>query len=235
MGPIRVTSPNPADKRAREDSRLVALARHGDTGAFDQLVRRYRERIFALALHITGSASDADDITQDVFMRAFSQIRDFQGRSAFFTWLYRIALNRAFNVRRDERRRRAIRLTDDRVRMAVAVDARGDPRRQLELRETYGLLVQALDRLSPLLRATVVLTALQGFNYKEAAVVLETTESTVAWRVHEARTQLRRTIEKLTKDPTPLPRHKRIRVVAELRGFLSSLRLDSAYPDPIQG
>jgi RNA polymerase sigma-70 factor (ECF subfamily) len=232
MGLTDVMPHDSAEKRAREASVLVEAARSGDTGAFDQLVRRFRPRIFALALHLTGSASDADDVTQDAFMRAFSRIREFEGRSAFFTWLYRITLNRAFNMRRDQRRRRSISLNDDRVRMAVAVDASGDPRLQLELRESYGLLVQALDRLSPLLRATVVLTALQGLNYREAAVVLETTESTVAWRVHEARKQLRHTIEKLTREPTPLPRHKRVRVAAELRRFVNGLRLDSTLPDP---
>ena len=65
----------------------------------------------------------------------------------------------------------------------------------MELRETYALLVGAFDRLSPVLRTTVVLTTLQGLSHKEAAVVLETTEGTIAWRVHEARAQIRRTLE----------------------------------------
>ena len=94
-----------AELRGMEASALVEAAKSGDPNAFDALVRRYRSRIFALALHLTGSRSEADDITQDAFLRAYKNIERFEGRSEFFTWLYRIALNRALNVRRDRRRR----------------------------------------------------------------------------------------------------------------------------------
>src|SRR5258706_5420719 len=91
---------------------LVNRARQGDRAAFGQLVRRYRARIYALSLHLTGSRSDADDITQEVFLRAYHQIAAFQGRSEFFTWLYRIAVNRSLNARRDGDRRRTSDLDD---------------------------------------------------------------------------------------------------------------------------
>ena len=204
-----MTTPRGTGDAGRETvDALVTAARGGDRRAFDALYRRYRDRIFALALQLTGSASDADDITQDAFVRAFRNIARFQGRSQFFTWLYRIALNRALNAKRDSQRRRGVPLTDDRIRAAAAVDAEGDPRRELELRESYGLLCEALDRLSPTLRATVVLVTLQGMPHRQAAVVLNTTEGTVAWRVHEARKLLRAHIETLTREPTPLPRRR---------------------------
>lgn len=191
-----------ADDRGREASQLVAAAKTGDPRAFDQLVRKYRPRIYALALHLTGSRSDADDITQDAFLRAFRKIGQFEGRSEFFTWLYRIALHRALNARRDKRRRSTMEIEDPRVAIAVAVDAEGDPRRAVELRQTYKMLLGALDRLSPVLRSTVVLTTLQGLSYREAAVVLDTNEGTVAWRVHEARNQLRKHVaEAMTVRP----------------------------------
>jgi RNA polymerase sigma-70 factor (ECF subfamily) len=190
----------------RDAAALVEAAKAGDHAAFEELVRRYRGRIFALALHLTGSRSDADDITQDVFLRAYAKLPEFEGRSQFFTWLYRIALHRALNVKRNQGRRRAVvGLEDARVSAAVAVDAEGDPRRALELAETYTHLLAAFDQLSPVLRTTVVLTCLQGLSHKEAAVVLETTEGTISWRVHEARNQLRGTMERLQRDPTPLP------------------------------
>ncbi|MBN8615483.1 MAG: RNA polymerase sigma factor [Deltaproteobacteria bacterium] len=205
---------------SREADELVEGARRGDPRAFEALVKRYRHRIFALALHMTGSPSDADDITQDAFVRAFRNMERFEGRSEFFTWLYRIALNRALNVRRDQARRRTADLDDPRVVVAIAVDSGGDPGRALELRETYVCLVKAFDRLSPLLRTTVALTMMQGLSYPEAAVVLETTEGTVAWRIHEARKQMREAIHAYfaekgipaavtpRKDPTPLPVQK---------------------------
>jgi RNA polymerase sigma-70 factor (ECF subfamily) len=77
----------------------------------------------------------------------------------------------------------------------VAVDAYGDPRRAAELRQTYARLVAALDRLSPTLRSTVVLVSLQGLSHEEAAAVLGCPAGTVAWRIHEARNQLRAALE----------------------------------------
>jgi RNA polymerase sigma-70 factor (ECF subfamily) len=222
-------------RRKREVEALVQAARQGDARAFESLVRRYRPRIFALALHMTGRPSDADDVTQEVFIRAFCKIREFEGRSAFFTWLYRIALNLSLNLRRDARRRRAVGLDDVRVRMAAAVDSHGDPRLVLELRETYALLVRALDRLSPCLRATVVLVALQGFSYREAARVLGTTEGNIGWRIHHARAKLRRSIRSMTREPTPLPRPKTDRTAERWSGLIRILRLDSLFPDAAPG
>lgn len=151
---------------------------------------RYRGRIYALGLHLTGRASDADDITQDAFMRAYAKLDTFQGRSQFFTWLYRIALHRALNIKRARGRRRMVAIDDVRVDAAISVDAH-NPRHAVEMRQEYAHLLAAFDALSPTLSTTVALTTLQGLSYKEAATVLETTEGTVAWRVHEARRQLR--------------------------------------------
>ncbi len=213
---------------------LVAAARAGDRQAFAELVRLHRPRVFALALHLSGNSSDADDITQDVFVKALRRIADFEGRSALFTWLYRITLNRALNHRRDQRRRATVDLNDDRVRYAVAVDADANPRLALELKESYALLVHAFDSLSPLLRSTVTLVALQGLSHKEAAVVLETTEGTVAWRVHTARDQIRQHIERLTKDPTPLPvAVRRQHAADDLRGIFAVLGAADPLPKPL--
>lgn len=209
-----------------EASALVEAAKSGDPQAFGALVRRYRPRIFALALHLTGSRSEADDITQDAFLRAYNNIERFEGRSEFFTWLYRIALNRALNMRRDKRRRVTLSLDDPRLTLALEVDAAGDPRRALELRETYTILLRAFDSLSPLLRTTLALTLLQGLSYREAAVVLESTEGTIAWRVHEARRQMRDRMAQMLEDPTPVERLK----VAEL----NRQRRDEAAPRSLE-
>lgn len=207
-GKERIKPLSDADLRGMEASALVDAAKSGDPQAFDALVRRYRSRIYALALHLTGSRSEADDITQDAFLRAYRNIQRFEGRSEFFTWLYRIALNRALNIRRNRRRRITMSIDDPRLTLAVAIDANGDPRRALELRETYTTLLKSFDSLSPLLRTTIALTLLQGLSYREAAVVLETTEGTIAWRVHEARRKMRDTMGRLLKDPTPVERLK---------------------------
>ena len=180
-----------AARRGAEAAELVDRAKRGDSNAFDELVRKYRPRVYALALHLTGQASDADDITQDAFLKAYHKLPEFEGRSEFFTWIYRITLHRALNAKRDQNRRRTVPFDDPRLVAAVAADAQGDPERAVQLRDRYRALLEAFDRLSPLLQTTVVLTTLQGLNYKEAAVVLETTEGTIAWRIHEARRKMR--------------------------------------------
>ena len=186
-----------AERRGAEAAELVARAQAGDTTAFDLLVRKYRARVYSLALHLTGQESDADDITQDAFLKAYHKLPEFEGRSEFFTWIYRITLHRALNAKRDGRRRRAVSLDDPRLVAAVAVDAEGDPERATQLRDRYRALLEAFDQLSLLLQTTVVLTTLQGLSYKEAAVVLETTEGTVAWRIHEARRKMAGYLESL--------------------------------------
>jgi len=186
-----------AQQRGAEAAELVARAKAGDRGAFDELVRKYRPRVYSLALHLTGQASDADDITQDAFLKAYHRLADFEGRSEFFTWIYRIAVHRALNATRDRKRRRTVPLDDPRLVAAVAVDSQGDPERALQLRDRYRTLLEAFDQLSQLLQTTVVLTTLQGLSYKEAAVVLDTTEGTIAWRIHEARRKMQIHLEGL--------------------------------------
>ena len=179
-----------AEREAATATALVAAAQAGDARAFEALVARYRKRIFALALHITGSTSEADDIAQDVFLKAYRALAEFEGRSQFFTWVYRMAVNRSLNVRRDRARRGEDGLDDPRLELAVAADAGRDPAREAELRERYGRLLRALDALPPDMRTTVILVSLQGLAYGEVAIVQKVSEGTIAWRMHEARRRL---------------------------------------------
>jgi len=179
-----------AEREAATATALVAAAKAGDARAFEALVARYRKRIFALALHITRSASEADDIAQDVFLKAYRALPEFEGRSQFFTWVYRMTVNRSLNVRRDRARRGENVLDDPRLELAVAVDARSNPGREAELRQTYARLLRALDGLPIDMRTTVILVSLQGLSHGEVAVVQKVSEGTIAWRMHEARRRL---------------------------------------------
>ena len=184
-----------AEREASTATALVAAAKAGDQRSFEALVRRYRKRIYALALHITGSASEADDIAQEVFLKAFRALAQFEGRSQFFTWVYRMTVNRSLNSRRDRARRGEGTLDDPRLELAVAVDARGNPGLEAELRQTYSRLLRALDSLPADMRTTVILVALQGLSHGEAGVVQKVSEGTIGWRMHEARKRLHEAME----------------------------------------
>jgi RNA polymerase sigma-70 factor (ECF subfamily) len=198
------TPATPAQREAATAALLVSRAKAGEPRAFDALVRRYRKRIFALALHLSGSESDADDIVQDVFLRAFRALGHFEGRSEFFTWVYRLTVNRALDARRAHARRSesSIDEVDPRIERAVLVDADGDPRRAAELRQTYARVLRALDGLPSEMRTTVVLVALQGLSNAEAAVVQGCSRGTIGWRLHEGR---RRLFEAQKKTSLPSP------------------------------
>ena len=152
------------------------------------------QRVFALALHLCGSESDADDVTQDVFLRAYHTLDRFEGRSEFFTWVYRLTVNRALDARRARARRSesSIEEDDPRIERAVDADAGGDPRSAAELRQTYARVLQVLDGLPADMRTTVVLVALQGLSNAEAAVVQSCSRGTIAWRLHEARSRIQK-------------------------------------------
>jgi len=196
----------PAQREAATAALLVARAKAGEPQAFDALVRRYRKRIFALALHLSGGESDADDIVQDVFIRAFRALDQFEGRSEFFTWVYRLTVNRALDARRTRSRRSesSIEEDDPRIERALVVDAEGDPRRAAELRQTYARVLRALDGLPPDMRTTVVLVTLQGLSNAEAAVVQGCPRGTIAWRLHEGRRRLQEAIAPCEPSKTPL-------------------------------
>jgi RNA polymerase sigma-70 factor (ECF subfamily) len=179
-----------AEREAATATALVTAAKAGDQRAFEALVVRYRKRIYALALHIAGSASEADDIAQDVFLKAYRALPQFEGRSQFFTWVYRMTVNRSLNVRRDRARRGEDTLDDPRLELAVAVDSRSNPGRAAELRQTYARLLRALDSLPIDMRTTVILVSMQGMSHGEVAVIQNLSEGTIAWRMHEARRRL---------------------------------------------
>jgi RNA polymerase sigma-70 factor, ECF subfamily len=201
MASNRVMAP---ENHAEAATALVERAKRGDQAAFGELVRRYRDRIVALALHLTGSDTEAEDITQEVFLKAYLKLGEFEGRSHFFTWVYRMAINRSLNARRDQGRRRETPMADPRVDRALAVDAPGDPARAAELRQTYARLLTALDGLPAPMRTSVVLVVLQGMSHGEAAVVQSCSPGTIAWRIHEARARLRKAMEPARASERPL-------------------------------
>jgi RNA polymerase sigma-70 factor, ECF subfamily len=177
----------------RTDRELVAAAREGDAEAFGLLVRRHQRRVYRLAVHLLKSGAEAEDVTQDTFVRAYGALNRFDGRSEPFTWIYRICVNLSLNALRSRKTRRASSPEDPRVE-GLLVDNRpatGNPGRTSADKQLGRALVEGIDGLSDTLRTTLVLVCIDGLSHAEAGEVLGCPEGTIAWRVHEARKKLR--------------------------------------------
>lgn len=185
-----------------EESEWLERAQRGDTGAYGRLVRFHQRRVHATAVQLLGDRGEAEDATQETFLRAWRALERFDGRSKLSTWLYRICVNVCLNTLRRRRRRGTSDLDDPRIPEPAADPTQGrtDPAATLETEQTERRLAAALDQLTPTLRSAVVLVLLQGMPHKEAADVLGCPEGTVAWRIHEARRRLRLALEDLRDD-----------------------------------
>jgi RNA polymerase sigma-70 factor (ECF subfamily) len=177
----------------RTDRELVNAARAGDAEAFGLLVRRHQRRVYRLAVHLLKSGAEAEDVTQDTFVRAYGALDRFDGRSEPFTWIYRICVNLSLNALRSRKTRRASSPDDPRVE-GLLIDNRpasGSPVRSSTDKQLGRALLDGIDELSDTLRTTLVLVCIDGLSHAEAGEVLGCPEGTVAWRVHEARKKLR--------------------------------------------
>ncbi|CAN5630278.1 sigma-70 family RNA polymerase sigma factor [soil metagenome] len=177
---------------SQDDQPLIEACRAGDAQAFGELVRRHKDRLYAMLLRMTGCAEDAQDRLQDAFLLAFEKLDRFEGESSFYTWLYRIAVNVALSHRR--KRRGPIRLSEVRPdgRPELSRDAeQSDPSLPLQRAERDALIQSALNALAPDHRAVVVLKEFDGLRYEEVAAILGVPVGTVRSRLHRARQELR--------------------------------------------
>jgi RNA polymerase sigma-70 factor (ECF subfamily) len=187
-----------------DEASELERARNGDRDAFGQLVRRHQRRVYSAALHILGNHSDADDVTQETFVRAYKGLANFDGRADLFTWLYRITVNTALNALRSDKRGAAL----ERKSGTEAEHIGGRPEALGQITATPAQVAQqasevtrvltAISQLSATLRVTLVLATVEDVPHKQIAEILEIPEGTVAWRVNEARRLLR---QKLAGEP----------------------------------
>ena len=177
------------------DRELVEQAKSGDAQAFGMLVRRHQRRIFRLAFHLVRSGAEAEDVTQETFVRAYQALGRFDGRSEPFTWLYRIAVNLSLNTIRARKAGRDSTPSDDPRIQAMLTERRPsqrrDPATPSHQRELATALCEGIDALSDTLRTTLILVCIDGVAHDDASRILGCPEGTVAWRVHEARRKLR--------------------------------------------
>jgi|LauGreDrversion4_2_1035121.scaffolds.fasta_scaffold37424_3 RNA polymerase sigma-70 factor (ECF subfamily) len=192
--PAPASAPVPADESA--DRALVRLAQSGDLGAFDELVVRYQERIYALVYHMTSNHEDANDLAQEAFVKAWKALRNFKGDSSFYTWVYRIAVNHTLNHLKTRRSRtQHVSLNDldfnaEHDPDLLQLISHKNPRRDVNLRELGERLNEAILKLSDEHRTVVTLHDIQGMPHEEIAQILQCNPGTVRSRLFYARQQL---------------------------------------------
>jgi RNA polymerase sigma-70 factor, ECF subfamily len=163
------------------DVRDVALAVSGDTAAFERVYRRHVDRIYSLCRRLVGEDL-AEEVTQDVFVRAWEKLGLFRGRSAFGTWLYRLAINVCLGER-EKAARRSARFVGD-VRELERAGQRTNPGQRVDL-------ARAIERLPGGAREVFVLHDMEGYKHREIGALLGIAEGTSKSQLHEARMALR--------------------------------------------
>lgn len=192
--PKPTRKPTPTRMSKPSDRDLVDRARNGDAGAFGELVRRHQQRIHRLAVHMLRDRAEAEDVTQETFIRAYQALARFDGRSEPYTWFYRITINLSLNRIRARKTSRATHDTDDPRLDGVLTDRRpgsADPSASAQRHQLYLALCEGIDQLSETLRTTLILVCIDGRSHEDVSGILGAPEGTIAWRVHEARRKLK--------------------------------------------
>jgi len=174
---------------------LIRAGLRGDSEALEVLFDRYKRPLYQTALRVLGNAEDAEDAVQDGLLSAYRNLRRFEGRSQFSTWLTRIVINAALMRRRSQKARPALSLDEtpreDEIPAAERyADDGPTPEQVYEQTELRSMISENLDELSPLLRDAFVLREVQGYSTVEAAKQLGVTENTLKARLWRARHQL---------------------------------------------
>ena len=184
-----------ANSQPAQETELVKRARRGDLSAYDELVRRYQERIYATIYHMTSNHEDANDLAQESFIKAFHALKSFKGGSSFYTWVYRIAVNKTINFLKQRKNRVQMSLDDldfnaEHDPDLVALISEKTPRREINITELQEKLNEAMQKLSESHRLVVTLHDVQGLSHEEIAKIMDCNIGTVRSRLFYARQQM---------------------------------------------
>lgn len=186
-----------ADGGEADDARLADYLRAGSEQAYEELLTRFQQPVFALAFRLLDDQSDACDVVQEVFLKVFRNIGSFRGQSSLKTWIYRITVNEAHNARRwfFRHRRREVELDnepeDARSLMEVIPDGSRSPFDVAFDREQHAMIDAALERINPIFREAVVLRDITDLSYEQIAEILAVSLGTVKSRILRGRDALR--------------------------------------------
>ncbi len=182
-----------------QDQELVRRCLDGENPAWEGLVRAHSRKVYNLCYRFTGRIQDAEDLTQEVFIKVFQTLRSYDSaQGTFSTWLNRVARNHLVDhYRRTRKDRVTSSLDDDSTPLPKLPSTRPAPTASVESRERRELLQMALDQMSPDLREAVVLRDLQDLDYQEIAQVLGVPQGTVKSRINRGRLELARVIKRM--------------------------------------
>ncbi|MEX0725061.1 MAG: sigma-70 family RNA polymerase sigma factor [Planctomycetaceae bacterium] len=177
----------------RTDSEIIDVCLQGRTEAFGVLVARYQDRLYNTLVKVLGSADAAQEAAQTAFVQAFHRLTTFQGQSAFYSWLFRIALNVAITEKRKQRRMVASVENVQATTGHEPIDQRRDnhPSHAMEVEESQRLVRQALEELPLEHRTMLILKEIEGLSYEEIAQACQCPIGTVRSRLHRARQELK--------------------------------------------
>jgi len=180
------------------DDQLISRCLDGDPTAFGELVRRYQDRLYSTVYRLVDNTEDAQDVVQDAFLSAYQSLPSFHGDSAFFTWLYRIAVNTAISLRRKQRLVYSIESGRNGESGIEPLDQSESnrPDHGLERAEEERRIQDALNRLSPEHRTVLILKDMEGQKYEVMAEILGVPIGTIRSRLHRARLELRQILER---------------------------------------
>lgn len=186
-----VSSPE-RQKEADEDLVIVRKIQDGDVDAFDALILKYRERVYSVIYNLTSNREDASDLTQETFIKAFQSINRFKGKSSFFTWLYRIALNTSLTYLRKNKLRRFFSfekmVDEDHTEGFIEnMTADSDSDKAALMSELQEKLNDAFQKLSVKHRTVITLFEIDGLSHKEIAEIVGASVGTVRSRLHYAK------------------------------------------------
>lgn len=183
---------------APEESELILNAQNGDIRAFEELVYKYDSKVLSLAIKYTGDKDDARDLYQEVFIRAYRGLKNFQFKSEFSTWLYRITTNTFFTFKSRDKRKQIISISnidddnDTNNRNIELIDMNNSPEVLTTGNETERLINNAIENLSPRQKMTFILKHYDGYKIREIAEMMECNEGTVKKYLFDATRNLRK-------------------------------------------
>ena len=178
-----------------DDRALITQTLDGDTLAFEKLILKYQDRIFNMLFRYMNSREDAEDVTQEAFIKAYQSLDKFELKASFLTWIYRIAINTA----KSRFRRKSEKLSakcvsihpneSDKGGIDVVADGKS-PLQKMENEETFNAIQAAIDQLDDEHRMVVVLRDIEGYDYQEIVEIMDINLGTVKSRLHRARSRL---------------------------------------------